>query len=108
MFWSGRPTYYRLELGEFPVPCSWYEAGTLIANFEDRCLAHDILPDGTRISTAFLVFDHNLFGEGPPILWNTIVTEPCGRQKLFGKYSTLRDAVLGHQRAVAVIALLAK
>lgn len=101
-----RPYYYRLEAGRFPVPCSWYEAGVLLSNYHGRCLAHEALPNGFTVSTAFLVFDHNLLGEGPPILWNTIVTDPRGSQRLYGKYASMEEAQDGHLTASAVVRLL--
>ena len=101
-----RPYYYKLELGQFPVPCSWYEAGVLLSNYQGRCLAHDTTVGGCKISTAFLVFDHNLLGEGPPVLWNTIVTDLKGNQRIFGKYATMEEALLGHETAKAVISLV--
>ncbi len=101
-----RPYYYKLELGRFPVPCSWYEAGVLLSNYHGRCVAHDMLASGHRISTAFLVFDHNVLGNGPPVLWNTIVTDPRGNERIYGRYSTFEEALEGHTSAVSVINLL--
>lgn len=101
-----RPYYYKLELGRFPVPCTWYEAGVLLSNYQGRCLAHDPTPNGYRVSTAFLVFDHNLLGEGPPVLWNTIITDRQGNQRIYGKYATLEEARQGHEAACIVVGLL--
>ncbi len=101
-----RPIYYKLEMDQFPVPCTWYEAGVLLSDYRGRCLRYDETQNGYRVSTAFLVFDHNLLGDGAPVLWNTIVTKPDGNQRLYGKYATREAATQGHQNALAVLNLI--
>lgn len=77
-----------------------------MADYNGRCVEHTVLKSGHRISTAFLVFDHNLMGPGDPILWNTIVTDRNGKERIYGKYRSLIQAKIGHKAAVAVIGLL--
>jgi hypothetical protein len=43
----------------------WFESA-------DRSVARESLGD-SEISTVFLALDHNFFGKGPPILWETMV-----------------------------------
>lgn len=75
------------------MPCEelawhgWFESA-------ERHVGDDTIR-GVRISTVFLGLDHNFFGEGPPILWETMVFG--GR--LHGemrRYSSRADAVRGH------------
>ena len=103
---GSRPYYYRLVDGWRPEPCDWFEAGPLMARFGDRCIGCDHLANGVNVSTAFLVFDHNAFGDGPPILWNTILSFPNGNQRLYRKYGYYEDAIEGHKEACAVVSLL--
>jgi hypothetical protein len=52
------------------------------------------------ISTVFLVHDYALWGEGPPILWETMIFGGAqdGRQR---RWTSLADARAGHAAAVA-------
>jgi hypothetical protein len=106
MGFSQRPRYYRLGQGNRPEPISWYEAGVLLADYRGRCIAYHKLKNGIKISTAFLVFDHGLLTQGPPVLWNTIVTFPSGNERMYQQYSTHCDALDGHDEAVAVVNLM--
>lgn len=64
--------------------------------FTDSCqhVADDQLGD-VRVSTVFLALDHNFSGEGPPLLFETMVFGGVedGRQ---WRYSTWREAEEGH------------
>lgn len=102
---TARPFYFKLCDSAELVPCSWYEAGKLLADYEGRCLAHTLTKKGISVSTAFLVFDHNPFGD-KPVLWNTIVRTPQGQERLMGRYSSLDEAREGHTRCVAFLELV--
>jgi hypothetical protein len=60
-------------------------------------------PDGVEVSTVFLGLDHDLSGNGPPILWETMV---------FGgpldghtdRYTSLAAALAGHQEICRMVA----
>lgn len=57
-----------------------------------------------RISTVFLGIDHNFFGEGPPLLFETMVfCRGSGRDLEMDRYATWDQAVLGHERMVKEI-----
>lgn len=101
---TGRPFYFKLE-SFHPVPCSWYEAGKLLADPMGRCLRSTRLGNGTTVTTAFLVFDHNPFGQ-EPVLWNTIARDAHGNERLVGRYSCQKDAEKGHERAVAFLRIV--
>lgn len=52
-----------------------------------------------QVSTVFLGLDH-AFGEGPPILWETMIF--CGeRDEYQERYTSKADAIAGHKRIVA-------
>ena len=52
-----------------------------------------------RVSTVFLALDHN-FGDGPPILWETMIFGICGKECFCERYSSKAEALAGHARAV--------
>ncbi len=84
--------------GKTPVACdlmTWARA------FEDRNarrVAATELPGGIRVSTVFLGLDHS-FGEGPPILWETMIFGGNHDEDQW-RYSSYDDAIAGHERAV--------
>jgi hypothetical protein len=64
----------------------------------DRHVAHDNLPDGVRVSTVFLGLDHS-FGEGAPVLWETMVFG--GKHDQYQeRYRSREDAIAGHKKAL--------
>jgi len=52
------------------------------------------------ISTVFLSINHNFFGQGPPILWETLVFGGVLDGEM-DRYSTRDDAFRGHQAMCA-------
>lgn len=52
--------------------------------------------DGVKVSTVFLGLDHNFWGGGPPILWETLVFEGeyDGDMECYTSYD---DALEGHK-----------
>ena len=62
-----------------------------------------ILDDGTRVSTVFLGIDHNFGGDGPPLLFETMVFPPepdYGGDLYMERCSTWEEAEDMHKRAV--------
>lgn len=57
---------------------------------------------GCRISTVFLGIDHRFLGDGPPILWETMVFGGEFDQ-LQERYSSLEDAKRGHDAIVGKV-----
>lgn len=51
------------------------------------------------ISTVFLAINHNHSMEGPPILWETLISGGP-KHGHFMRYSSLTDALAGHKQAV--------
>ncbi len=49
----------------------------------------------TLISTVWLGVDHNLFGDGPPLIFETMCFGP-GWDDIQERYATLLEAQLGH------------
>lgn len=98
--------YYTLSDDGEPVLCddirrwgSWFRQ-------HDRSIGRDEV-DGVRISTVFLGIDHQ-FGDGPPILWETMVFGgPLDQEQ--DRYATRAAATRGHATMVArVIAAMGR
>jgi len=66
--------YYVLDAHGDPEICDdWQTWAEWFANTEARIVARDDLPDGVQVSTVFLGLDHNFFGRGAPVLWETMI-----------------------------------
>lgn len=78
----------------------WFEtANRVIAQDRDE---REGAPD-VRVSTIFLGLDHNHWGGGPPILWETMIFGGLhdGYQ---ARYHSRDEALEGHQVACALVA----
>jgi hypothetical protein len=84
-----------------PVPADdiviwarWFE------NYERRRVA-DTRTAGVRVSTVFLGLDHRWGGDGPPLVFETMIFGgPYDQYQ--DRHSSWDDAVLGHRRACLV------
>lgn len=74
--------------------CVWMETNT-------RQVALDVL-DGITVSTVFLGLDHN-FGNGDPLLFETMVFLADGKARECWRYFTWAEAEAGHQEIVKAI-----
>lgn len=93
---------YTLDAEGNPVACEdmlewarWYEGE------QHRIVAQDDLPDGVRVSTVFLGIDYRFLGNGPPVLWETMIFHGpnAGYQE---RYTSLDDARAGHRHALSL------
>jgi hypothetical protein len=95
--------YWRLAEDHTPVPCTveeWHQLFTRARN-DQRRVALDELPDGTLVSTVFLGIDHSM-GEGPPILFETMVCDPrTGWWADQTRCATWDEALAMHAEALA-------
>jgi hypothetical protein len=89
--------YYRRRANGIVTACDSIESAQMTT--EERRVALTTIGDIT-VSTVFLGIDHNWSGEGPPVLWETMIfgmeDEPCWR------YSSEKEALEGHEQAVLV------
>jgi hypothetical protein len=78
--------------------------------FEDadyKIVSQTTLEDRTLVSTVWLGFDHNIFNDGPPIIFETMVFAPPGKEELERdvfdcvRYTTEVLALKGHIKMVA-------
>jgi len=72
----------------------WFE------NAENRVVMQEYEGDKLLVSTVFLGIDHRFVGDGPPLLFETMIVSGsgCGHQE---RTSTWDEAVEAHGRALA-------
>lgn len=95
---SERHFWYDRDLNPITVE----EADELLRRGDSRQVVMDKYPDGWVVSTVFLVIDHN-WGEGPPILFETMIFTPEGEPAAQRRYATEDQAVAGHDQLSAMI-----
>lgn len=96
---SRRPRYWILD-GHTPVPTrSVLEWGQMFERM-DRHVARDIVEqpesDPVTVSTVFLGIDHNFFGSGPPLLFESMVFGGPLDEETY-RYPTWDAAAEGHK-----------
>ena len=65
----------------------------------DRKVRKTELPEGVEVSTVFLGLDHNFFGSGNPVLFETMVFGGKFDQEM-NRYSTWEQAETRHEEMV--------
>ena len=88
--------YYRRDGSQYNNVLDWAK------DFEklDRAVKQETLSNGYRVSTVFLVLNHN-FGGGKPLIFETMVFEGNNFVGLDAdRYSTEKEAIEGHKRMV--------
>lgn len=79
----------------------WGRTRNYDSDIDERRVAMDTLDDGRWISTVWLGMDHR-FGEGPPLIFETMVFPPGDMGDLYcERYSTEAEAIAGHDQIVA-------
>jgi hypothetical protein len=94
-----RAHLYKLDEHGQPVPVAdiiewgtWFEKA-------DRRLALTECGPGVEVSTVFLGSDHRFVGDGPPVLWETLVRGgPLDGKD--ARYASVAAAVAGHAAMV--------
>jgi len=76
----------------------------------DRVVARTRLASGVTVSTVFLALDPNFHGDGPPLLFETMVfdapsdpSRPFGEDRLCRRYPTWADAEIGHMEVCEML-----
>ena len=107
-----RPRYYRLRPDHSAEPVDVggrFDEAALLAWADEvwgdgngRRVAFTVVAPGVEVSTVFLGIDHNHSGKGPPILFETMTFDDYGGGDQW-RYSTWKEAVAGHNAAVAIL-----
>lgn len=71
-------------------------------NFANRVVKQETLPDGKWVSTTLIGLDHRFIGDGPPLIFETMVfPEECNWSELdVRRYATEEEARAGHEEMV--------
>jgi len=81
-------------------PISDEEAARLFRDFDERRVAYNQFDD-VEVSTVHIVFNHR-FSDGPPLIFETMIFGGEYDQHQW-RYSTLDDALEGHQRVCVLL-----
>jgi hypothetical protein len=73
----------------------------MFENVDNRTVAKTEVAAGIVVSTVFLGLDHQI-GEGPPLLFETMVFNDYGDDGQQYRYSTWDEAEAGHKKTVAI------
>lgn len=98
---GGRVSRYYIEIDGEPKPVPLLQWACFFEQANRRVALTKV--GVSEVSTVFLGLDHNLSGEGPPLIYETMVFGG----KLDGntwRYSTRAQAVRGHGEAVMAVA----
>lgn len=102
------PGRYILDADGEPVAAIDMRAWAKWFEGHNRHVGDDVV-DGLRVSTVFLGIDHNFTGNGPPVLWETMlfaVGAPLGHawQDFQRRYTSRTSALAGHRLVAGGIA----
>lgn len=95
--------YYYDRNGEPLELMAWAH---LMKNLDYKRVAYTEVGDA-RVSTVWMGVDHGIFGEGPPLIFETMVFGGKLDQEQW-RYSTEVLALAGHDQIVALVADLAR
>lgn len=97
-----RPRVYRFTLnGKRPEACASLMRWAQWLESADTRVAQTHVGE-IFVSTVFLGLDHNFFGEGAPVLFETMIFNH-GNNEYQRRYSTWEEAEAGHARAVELV-----
>jgi hypothetical protein len=91
-------TYYDRE-GE---PIAIEDYARLHADYAYKVVAKEDLGSSGEVSTVWLGIDHNFFGAGPPLIFETMIFGGRYDEEQW-RWSTLDEARAGHARIVAAL-----
>jgi len=95
-----RRIYYVLDANGEPERCDdWMRWAKWFEDTPARIVAREELPNGVQVSTVFLGLDHNFFGRGAPVLWETMIFGGP-HNDLQVRYTSRAAALDGHAQAV--------
>ena len=94
--------HYILDDDHNAVPVDLRTWGRWLDNIQNRIVAQDWPRKDVMVSTVFLGIDHSLGGEGPPLLFETMVFRgPDGGEE--ERYATWAEAEAGHKAKLKAV-----
>lgn len=97
MTWE-RPIHYILTDHHIAVPCDLMTWARMFENPANRIVARTLVGP-VLVSTVFLGLDHS-FGDGDPVLFETMVFDAEADDNWMCRYCTWEEAVRGHETTV--------
>lgn len=94
------PGHYKL-VGRTPVKVPTLMDWAMTFSDPQNKIANDQVGDAS-VSTVFLGIDHNFFGDGPPVLFETMVFVGKGDGQM-KRYASYDDAERGHKETLAEV-----
>jgi len=96
-----RLRYYILDADNKPVAVDMPTWGEFFETLSNRIVDYTEINSQIYVSTVFLGLDHRHFGDGPPILFETMVFGgPISMDQACWRYASWDDACVGHVVAV--------
>ena len=89
-----KTTWYKLTEDKQVVPATIEEVGAIYS--EDNRIVSQKRIDSVWISTVFLALDHDYFGEGPPVVFETMAFRHGWDEVVQQRYCTYKEAQAGH------------
>jgi hypothetical protein len=96
--------FYTLDDERRPVRCDNHKLwGEMMEDISRRRVARTQVTDKVHVSTVFLGIDHRFIGNGPPLLFETMIFGgPEEIDQAQWRYSSWDDAETGHAAAVRI------
>ena len=96
---AGDPLFYVLDADNRPVPTDDVRTWGEMFGSDQRFVDYTEITSAVTVSTIFMGIDHRMGGEGPPLLFETMVfTNGDGDET--HRYSSWDDAKTGHAALV--------
>src|SRR5215467_9018796 len=101
---SDRSWYYVLGPGHILVPATAQEWARFMES-DERIVAQEEIAPGIGISTICLGLNHRMFGDGPPLVFETMVFRE-GEPAEYLRWTTWDEAMEGHRLMAEAMRLL--
>ena len=98
-----QPQYFIMR-GKKLIPVDYMEAAKYMGTAEHHVAYTSLLGNTVHVSTVFLCINRNLYGEGKPVLFETMVFGG-GFDGYQERYTSYRKAVKGHVEAIKFVLL---
>lgn len=95
-----RSRYYKRDGTPYPEGDEGlFEWGRDLGDPKKKIVKQEELPNGKFVSTVWLGLDHQ-FGDGPPLIFETMVFSPDRNDEDMERYTTEEEALKGHEEMV--------
>ena len=92
-----RPRYYILDEDNHAVAVGFMRWAKWFEDIGNRIVDYTEITSEVYVSTVFLGIDHRHFGDGPPLLFETMIFGAEGEDLWMRRFSSWDDAATGHK-----------